>query len=370
MRLVYRHYDCNGGYVLKSFTGVIVDTLGRHRHFVNGKPVQAPEHNPTAPRLGDKHYLEELTPSQRKKLQEKINARLHGDDLPADYEERYSKYQSEYVKPTEDKREKEDEAIEKAREKERPHDDDELVEREASPIKARIKRELKEKNKAKLAAKRAETKEKAKAIKQAAKAELAKFDAEYDAVYSKIDELDKQWKAEVAKGNANIGEFILNGPGRQLERMQILEESAGSPNGVKRAGMSKHLNDVYMGMKPDDGGDVVDKEGEYFEYLKSSLESTQDDAQSQLQYRTEEENIQKLDNELEKFIESLKDEDKFEEELDRRMEPFEDEIRARIEAESSAIADKWAKKDEELQAKREVEDEAAKRKYGIIEVVN
>jgi len=370
VRLVYRHYDCNGGYVLKSFTGVIVDTLGRHRHFVNGKPIQAPEHNPTTPRLGDKHYLEELTPAQRKKLQEKINARLHGDDLPADYEERYSKYQSEYLKPTEDKREKEDEAIEKAREKEQPYDDDELVERDAAPIKARIKRELKEENKAKLAAKRAEIKEKAKAIKQAAKAELAKLDAEYDAVYSKIDELAKLWKTEVAKGNANIGEFLMNGPGSQLMNMKIRVEDNRIIGGLKSESLMHRLNDVYQDMKPDGGGDVVDNEGEYFEYLKSSLESTQDDARGQVEFHSEEEKIGKLDNELEEFIESLKDEDRFEEELDRRMEPFEDEIWARIEAESNAIADKWAKEDEELQAKREIEDEAAKRKYGIIEAVN
>jgi len=69
VHVVYRKYDSNGRYVLKSFTGVIVDTLGRHRHFVNGKPIQAAEQNPTVPRLGDKHYLEDLTPAQRRRLQ-------------------------------------------------------------------------------------------------------------------------------------------------------------------------------------------------------------------------------------------------------------------------------------------------------------
>lgn len=373
MKLVYRKYDSNGRYVLKSFTGVIVDTLGRHRHFVNGKPIQAPEQNPTVPRLGDKHYLEDLTPAQRKKLQEKINVRLHGDDLPADYEERYSRFEQEYFKPTEDKREKEDEAIEKARKKEHPEmdkDDDDRVEEESAPIAAKIKRELKAENKAKIAAKRSEIKEKIKAVKQESKAELAKFDAEYDAVYSKIDELNKQWKAEVAKGNTHVGEFLMNGPGNQLLDMKVRVEDSRVIGGLRRVGMYGRVNDIYQEMRPEGGGDFLDHDAEYFNELKSSLEGEQDDARPQLEFSSEEGKIQKLDNELEEFEEGLKDEVKFEQELDKRMDPFIEEIRKRIEAESDAVADKWAKEDAELQTNREVEDEAARRKYGIVTAKN
>ena len=38
--LVYRHYTSNQAYGLKAFTGMITDSAGRKRYFVNGKPVK------------------------------------------------------------------------------------------------------------------------------------------------------------------------------------------------------------------------------------------------------------------------------------------------------------------------------------------
>lgn len=40
MHVVYRHYQVDGQYVLKAFTGMITDKAGRKRYYVNGKPVK------------------------------------------------------------------------------------------------------------------------------------------------------------------------------------------------------------------------------------------------------------------------------------------------------------------------------------------
>lgn len=40
MHVVYRHYQSDGRYVLKAFTGMITDKAGRKRYYVNGKPVK------------------------------------------------------------------------------------------------------------------------------------------------------------------------------------------------------------------------------------------------------------------------------------------------------------------------------------------
>lgn len=58
MHVVYRHYQADGRYVLKSFTGMITDKAGRKRYYVNGKPVKH-EHYTGAGHIEHAHTKEQ-----------------------------------------------------------------------------------------------------------------------------------------------------------------------------------------------------------------------------------------------------------------------------------------------------------------------